>query len=174
MELESSGESADNPPSKGEDRQTLSQFVENMGLLYQDYGVSRIGGRIVGYLLVTPRPVSSEEMAEALQVSRSSVSTNLRTLLMAELVEKVSLPGDRVDYYVLSDLAWQNTLEMRLAAILPLKELAEEGLEGLHPDHPARPRLQSLMDWVGMVETILQRTRDEWQSRSEVLAGPGS
>jgi DNA-binding transcriptional regulator GbsR (MarR family) len=145
-----------------------------MGLLYQDYGVSRIGGRIVGYLLVTPRPVSSEEMAEALQVSRSSVSTNLRTLLMAELVEKVSLPGDRVDYYVLSDLAWQNTLEMRLAAILPLKELAEEGLEGLHPDHPARPRLQSLMDWVGMVESILQRTRDEWQSRSEVLAGPGS
>ena len=104
MEVDSPDNSGDSPL---EDKPELSQFIENMGLHYEAYGVPRIGGRLLGLLMISNRPLAAEEMAETLQVSRSSVSTNLRTLLMAELVEKVSLPGDRVDYYVLSDLAWQ-------------------------------------------------------------------
>jgi DNA-binding transcriptional ArsR family regulator len=100
MELDD-GDSSDNPPLP-EDSPVISQFIENMGLHYQHYGLSRISGRILGLLLVTPQPISSEEMAEALQVSRSSVSTNLRTLLMTGLIEKVSLPGNRVDFFTLT------------------------------------------------------------------------
>ncbi len=172
MELEGSDNSAETPPIP-EDKRSLSQFIENMGLHYQDYGIPRIGGRIIGLLLVTPRPVSSEEMAEALQVSRSSVSTNLRTLLMTDLVEKVSLPGDRLDYYTLADDPWQKTLEMRLAAILPLKEVAEEGLDGLRNGSPIRQRLEEMITWVDMVEEMTQRMRQEWQSRQELPAGSG-
>lgn len=168
MELDGSDNSADNPPPEPGDSTTLSQFIENMGLHYQDYGLSRIAGRILGLLLVTPQPISSEEMADTLQVSRSSISTNLRTLLMADLVEKVSLPGDRVDYYVQSETLWQNALEMRLAAIYPLKEVAQEGLEGLEPDHPARPRLAEMIDWVEMVEGFVQHLQNEWHSTREV------
>ncbi len=172
IELEGSDNSAETPPIP-EDSRSLSQFIENMGLHYQDYGIPRIGGRIMGLLLVTPRPVSSEEMAETLQVSRSSVSTNLRTLLMADLVEKVSLPGDRLDYYTLADDPWQKTLEMRLATVLPLKEVAEEGLEGMDERHPARRRLEEMITWVDMVEGMTLRLRQEWQSRQELPAGPG-
>ncbi len=74
------------PPLLGGNAE-LSQFIENMGLHYEDYGFARIAGRIIGLLLVSPRPISSEEMAEALQVSRSSISTNLRTLMLADLIE---------------------------------------------------------------------------------------
>lgn len=172
MELDDSDNSSEPPPIPG-DRPELSQFIENMGLHYQDYGFSRIGGRIIGLLLVTPRPVSSEEMAEALQVSRSSISTNLRTLLMADMVEKVSLPGDRLDYYLLAEDPWQKALEMRLAAVLPLKEVAEEGLQGLNDQHPARERLEEMIVWVDLVEEMVSRLRQEWQSRQQVPAGTG-
>ena len=138
MELDG-GDSTDNPPLP-EDSPGISQFIENMGLHYQDYGLSRISGRILGLLLVTPQPISSEEMAEALQVSRSSVSTNLRTLLMAGLVEKVSLPGNRVDFFILTSGLWQKALEMRMAAIMPLRMIAEQALESLKNEHPARDR----------------------------------
>ncbi len=169
MEHEGSDNNGDNPPPLPEDSPALSQFVENMGLHYEDYGLSRIAGRIVGLLMITPRPISSEEMSEALQVSRSSISTNIRTLQMAGLVDKVSVPGDRVDYYTLSDEHWQMELEMRLENILPLKEMAEDGLEDLDEDHPARGRLVEMIDWVNMIDRMLQELRSQWQTRQEAL-----
>ncbi|HSV85350.1 MAG TPA: MarR family transcriptional regulator [Levilinea sp.] len=171
MELES-GDSSDNPPSP-EDSPGISQFIENMGLHYQQYGLSRISGRILGLLLVTPQPISSEEMAEALQVSRSSISTNLRTLLLTGLIEKVSLPGNRVDFFILSDNLWQKALELRMAAILPLRAIADQALESLDKVHPARDRMEEMVRWVDLVDDMAQRVRLEWQSLQEVPAGSG-
>lgn len=170
MELEDSDNADSNPPLSG-GLPSLSQFIENMGLHYQEYGVPRIGGRILGLLLVHPEPISAEEMAEALQVSRSSVSTNLRTLLLTGLVEKVSLPGERVDYYVLTDNPWQKALEMRLAAILPLRSIAAQALAGLDSQHPARQRLQEMIAWVEQVEEMIHDLNERWQSRQEVPVG---
>ena len=110
MEADNPGDSK--PPQ--ENNQVLSQFIENMGLHYEAYNVPRIGGRILGLLMVNSNPLASEEMSEVLQVSRSSISTNLRTLQMAGLVEQVSVPGDRRDYFVFSEDAWLRILEMRL------------------------------------------------------------
>ncbi len=158
-----------NPPISG-DLSTLSQFIENMGLHFEDYGIPRIGGRILGLLLVSSRPVSPEEMSEVLQVSRSSISTNLRTLLMAGLAERVSLPGERSDYYVFSDDAWESSLEMRLEGIQSLQEMAEEGLQGLEEDHPARKRLQEVLEWSELVQKSYEKLIKAWQSRKEVPA----
>ncbi len=170
MDADEADNGADSPPLIRVTPE-LSQFIENMGLHYEDYGVARIGGRILGLLLVAPRPVSSEEMADALQVSRSSISTNLRTLQISDLVEKVSLPGERVDYYIFSPDAWQKALEMRLASIFDLKELAEQGLESLADEsHPARARLQQMAAWVNLVEQAVQKMTEEWISRREVPA----
>ncbi|MEN4042598.1 MAG: HTH domain-containing protein [Anaerolineaceae bacterium] len=171
MELES-GDSSDNPPSP-EDSPILSQFIENMGLHYQQYGLSRISGRILGLLLVTPQPISAEEMAESLKVSRSSISTNLRTLLMTDLVEKVSLPGNRVDFFILSADLWQKALELRMAAILPLKAIADQALESLDRAHPAHGRLEEMIRWVDLVDDMAQRVRLEWQTLQEVPVGSG-
>jgi DNA-binding transcriptional regulator GbsR (MarR family) len=162
---------ADNPgdsPLQGE--QGLSQFVENMGLYYEAYDVPRIGGRILGLLMVKPDPMTSEEMSEILQVSRSSISTNLRTLQMAGLVELVSVPGDRRDYYVFSEEAWLRILEMRLEQILSMKEAAEEGLQNLKEEHPARQRIKEMLEWTEMVQGAYERMSRDWQSRWEVPA----
>jgi DNA-binding transcriptional regulator GbsR (MarR family) len=146
---------------------TLSQFIENTGLHFEEYGVPRIGGKILGLLLVSSRPVSSEEMSEVLEVSRSSVSTNLRTLLMTGLVDRVSLPGERSDYFVFSDEAWETTLEMRLDGIESLREMAEEGLQGMPDQHPARTRLEEILAWTDMLGKAYEQLIKEWHSRKE-------
>lgn len=163
------GSDSPNPPILGGDP-ILSQFIENMGLHYEKYGVARIGGRILGLLMLTPRSISAEEMAEALQVSRSSISTNLRMLLMAGLVEKVSLPGERCDYFEFSDSAWQRLLELRLEGVLSLKEVAEEGMLNLEQDHPGRQRLQEMVHWVEMLNQAYEQVSSELQSHQEVPA----
>jgi len=167
MEVDSTDNSGESPL---EDRPELSQFIENMGLHYEAYGVPRIGGRLLGLLMISHRPLAAEEMSETIQVSRSSVSTNLRTLQMAGLIEKVSLPGERYDYYVISETAWQSVLEMRLEGITALKELAETGLEGMEAEHPARRRLVEMKDWADMVEVSYRKMIDSWQSRVEETA----
>lgn len=172
MELEEADSADSNPPLLSGNT-ALSQFVENMGLHYEDDGLPRIAGRIIGLLLVSPRPISSEEMAETLQVSRSSISTNLRTLLFADLIDKVSLPGERVDYYTVSPETWQKALELRLASFLPLRETAQEGLENLNENHPGRQRLEEMIEWVNMVEMVIQELNQKWQSHLEASARPG-
>jgi DNA-binding transcriptional regulator GbsR (MarR family) len=143
------------------------QFIENIGLHFEEYGVPRIGGRILGLLLASSRPVSSEEMSEVLEVSRSSVSTNLRTLLMIGLADRVSLPGERSDYYVFSDEAWETTLEIRLDEVQSLRDMAEDGLQGMQDHHPARVRLEEILIWTDMVGKTYERLIQEWQSRKE-------
>jgi len=169
MEPESSDSGSDSPHLP-EDNSIVTQFIENMGLHFEDYEVSRIGGRMIGLMMLATGPLSSEDMAEALQVSRSSISTNLKTLLSDDLVEKVSLPGDRVDYYVIEPDFWQKILEHRLTSLLTVREAAQEGLVGLGQDDPVRPHLETIIKSLNVVDEIVQRLRKEWQSHQEVPA----
>lgn len=169
MEPESSDSGSDSPHLP-EDNSIVTQFIENMGLHFEDYEVSRIGGRMIGLMMLATGPLSSEDMAEALQVSRSSISTNLKTLLSDDLVEKVSLPGDRVDYYVIEPDFWQKILEHRLTSLLSVREAAQEGLVGLGQDDPVRPQLETIIKSLNVVDEIVQRLRKEWQSHQEVPA----
>lgn len=163
-------DSGDSTPPLSGDSNTLAQFIENMGLHFEDYGVPRIGGKILGLLLVSNRPVTPEEMSEVLQVSRSSISTNLRTLLMIGLAERISLPGERSDFYVFSDEGWETTMEMKLEGIQSLAEMAEEGLQGLEDDHPGQERLKEILEWTRLVESTFEALIKKWQSRKEVPA----
>lgn len=167
MDSEGTDSIADSTSPLAGDRRTLLQFIENIGLHFEEYGVPRIGGKILGLLLASSRPVSPEEMTDLLQISRSSVSTNLRTLLMTGLADRISLPGERNDSYVFSDDAWEKTLELRLDGIQSLREMAEEGLQGMDEQYPARARLEEILAWTEMVQTAFETLIQKWQSHKE-------
>lgn len=168
MEVSETDSTTDsNPPIEG-DSTVLSQFIENMGLHFEEYGVPRIGGRILGLMLVSSRPVTPEEMADLLQVSRSSISTNLRTLQMTGLADRVSIPGERSDFYVFSDDAWENSLAMRLEGIFALEEIAKESLEALEEDHPARKRMLEILTWSKLVKNAYEQIIQEWHAQKEI------
>ena len=86
---------------------------------------------------------------------------------MTGLADRVSLPGERSDYYVFSDEAWETMLEIRLDKIQSLREMAEDGLQGMQDHHPARTRLKEITTWADMVEKAYERIIKEWQSRKE-------
>lgn len=77
----------------------VQDFVETMGLRFQDQQMPRIAGRLFGLLLLEGGPFSFGELADRLQVSRGSISTNARLLDGIGLIERVARPGDRQDYY---------------------------------------------------------------------------
>lgn len=89
-------------------------FIERMGLLAEEDGLPRIAGRIFAYLLVTPGECSLDEIANALGVSRASVSTDTRRLAQLGLVERRSRPADRRDFYALGEASTRSWFEHRL------------------------------------------------------------
>ena len=63
------------------------------------WGVNRSVSQIHALLYVSDRPLTAEEIAERLRLARSNVSTSLRELLAWSLVRRVSVLGDRRDFY---------------------------------------------------------------------------
>jgi len=63
------------------------------------YGVTESIGRLYGTLYFSNRPLNLEEMQNALGMSKTSMSTGVRTLLETKMVRKVWKKGERKDLY---------------------------------------------------------------------------
>jgi DNA-binding transcriptional regulator GbsR (MarR family) len=83
-----------------------------MGLVCEKEGMARSAGRIFGLLLACDGPYSLEEIADLLQVSKASVSTNARMLEQLGLITRVSEPGDRRDFYRAEPDPWERMLRI--------------------------------------------------------------
>jgi len=82
-------------------------FVEEVGVFFKQNGLPRMAGRIFGWLLVSDMPHQSiDELAEALTVSKGSVSAMLRPLIQIGLIERLSRLGVRHDYFQIRTGAW--------------------------------------------------------------------
>ncbi len=83
-------------------QEVMDQFIEQKGMEYQAEGLPRIAGRLMGLMLIEDGPFAFGYLAERLMVSRGSISTNTRLLENLGVIERVSKPGERGDYFQLS------------------------------------------------------------------------
>ena len=92
-----------------------AHFIERMGLALESDGLPRIAGRIFGLLLVSEDARSLDDLARELRVSKGSVSTNARMLEQRAVLERISRPGDRRDYYRVPPDLFSHTMAHRVA-----------------------------------------------------------
>ena len=76
-----------------------SEFIQDFGEAYLQFGLPRLMGHVVGLLLSDPGPLSLDDITERLQVSKGPVSQVMRRLRDAGLVDKQWVPGSRRDFY---------------------------------------------------------------------------
>lgn len=87
------------------------EFIESMGMIFQDDGHPRIAGRILGFLMIYTDPFSLQDLADHLEVSRGSISTNTRVLERFGMVERVARSGDRQGFYQLAANSYPNMVQ---------------------------------------------------------------
>ena len=88
--------------------QARATFIEGMGAASATSGVlSQLQGRIFAVLFLEGHPLSLDDVAEALQVSKSNVSINIRGLIEWHLVRRVSVPNSRRDHYEAASDFWR-------------------------------------------------------------------
>lgn len=84
------------------DQDGRRRYAEEFGLLYSRMGMPPAYGKLLGWLLICDPPAqSSTELAEALQLSKGSVSTGMRMLEGSKLARRVVQPGKRGHAYEL-------------------------------------------------------------------------
>ena len=113
--------------------QAQDEFIEVMGRHFEEEGVPRIAGRLFGLLMLGEQPCSLDELAERLQVSKGSVSTNARLLEEWGVATRVTRPGDRRDFYRIAPDLSERLIERQLGRIELLIERLERSREALSP-----------------------------------------
>lgn len=149
------------------DSGALMSVVEEMGLLFEQYGASRMMGRVIGWLLVCDPPEqSSADLARALLVSKASISMATRALFHMGIIERVARPGERGVYFRLRPDTFGTTIiGLRLEAMRRFRQLLERGLATMQ-DAPAarRERLEAARVLFAFFERELERIQRRWET----------
>jgi DNA-binding transcriptional regulator GbsR (MarR family) len=80
-----------------------TSISNHMSLSFEAEGFSPLVGKIFAQLLFASNPVSLQEMAEELGVTKAAISVQVRTLEKHMLCHKLPTSNNRKDYYYLSE-----------------------------------------------------------------------
>ncbi len=82
------------------------QFIQAWGKLGSEWGINRTMAQVHALLLITPEPISTEEIMEQLSISRGNANMTIRDLINWGLVEKQLKPGERKEYFYADKNTW--------------------------------------------------------------------
>jgi DNA-binding transcriptional regulator GbsR (MarR family) len=154
----------------------VADFVERMGLALESDGLPRIAGRIFGLLLVSEHAHSLDELAAELRVSKASVSTNARLLEQRGVLERISRPADRRDYYRVPPDLFSHTMAQRLARWQRFHEAIAAARTSLPIRSPeVLERLEEFEAAYAYISGVIKEALENWQAnRGERLAKAGA
>jgi len=81
--------------------------VAGLGRLTRFFGFSDVMGRLYGTVLLSPEPMSLDDLAGSLEISKGSVSMNMRALERWGMAKEVWVRGERKKYYSAESDLWQ-------------------------------------------------------------------
>lgn len=84
-----------------------TSLLEGLGQLASYFGFSKIIGQLFGVLLLSPEPLSLDDLMSRLGISKASVSTNLRTMEHMGIVREAWVKDDRRKYYRAENDLWR-------------------------------------------------------------------
>lgn len=152
------------------------EFIQTWGTLGSNWGINRTMAQINGLLLIATEPMSTEDIMEALSISRGNANMNIRTLIDWGIVHKVWVAGERKEYFRSEKDVWKLSnrivAERRKKEIEPLlrtlNELKDAEGEGAEAEEFRRMNTE-LYEYGKKMDNILDkfiRSDENWFLRS--------
>jgi DNA-binding transcriptional regulator GbsR (MarR family) len=89
-----------------------SKFIETWGTLGSQWGVNKSIAQIQALLLISPEPLTTDDIMEELKISRGNANMSIRTLLDWGIIYKKSVAGDRKEYFIAEKDVWKWSLKI--------------------------------------------------------------
>ena len=148
----------------------IKNFVEDVGIFFEQSGLPRMAGRILGWLLICDTPQQpTSELVKALKASKGSISTTTRLLIKIGLIERFSMPGIRHDYFRIKPGVWHHLIKESQVQTTAMRQFAERGL-GLLKEKPPlnRQRLEEMRDVYTFFEREFPALLERWEQEHKV------
>ena len=84
-----------------------AQFISSWGAFGTHWGINRTMAQIHALLLISPDPITQDDIMEQLNISRGNVNMNTRDLISWGLVERVLIPGERREFFTAEKDTWK-------------------------------------------------------------------
>jgi len=145
-------------------------FIERNAIQAETGGLPRIAGRLIGIFLLDGGPISFAELAERMQASRASVSTNTRLLERLGIIERVAMRGERQDFFSLRANPFLIVLEQSIADCQRFTTYVDELLAASPLPADATARLQQAQDFHAVTAQTLQELLAKLAERQKQTA----
>jgi DNA-binding transcriptional regulator GbsR (MarR family) len=136
----------------------IQACVMHFGEMGSRWGINRTVGQMYALLVLSPEPLTADQIVENLGFSRSNVSMGLKELQSWELVKLQHLPGDRKEYYSAPAEIWdiaKTLMEQRRKreidpTLSTLRDLLMTQPAGAEEKY-AQQRMQEMHDMIEML-----------------------
>ena len=132
------------------------QFISSWGAFGTHWGINRTMAQIHALLLISPDPLTQDDMMEELNISRGNVNMNIRELINWGLVERILLTGERKEYFTAEKDIWkvvrQIVKERKKRELEPMLQLLDK-LEAVEGDKREK-EVKAFLDTVASIKKL--------------------
>ena len=94
-------------PDRAAYRAVREEFIAQWGTLGSAWGINRTMAQIHALLMVSPQPLSTDDIMADLQISRGNAHGNLRDLVGWGLIRSVIRKGERKEFFEAEKDVWK-------------------------------------------------------------------
>jgi DNA-binding transcriptional regulator GbsR (MarR family) len=146
-----------------------SKFIQTWGALGSQWGINKTMAQIHALLMISPDPLSMEDVMEELQISRGNTSMNLRALMDWGIVFKEYKPGERKEFFsaegTLDEVARTIARERSRREIKPTLRVLQDisAIDGEESSKAAhfKAKTEELYDFVSRADTMLEKITEQ-------------
>ncbi|MFZ5516593.1 MAG: GbsR/MarR family transcriptional regulator [Candidatus Zhuqueibacterota bacterium] len=149
------------------------EFIQDFGEAYHIFGLPKLMGRIVGLMLYVETPISLDEIASQLNVSKGPVSQIIRRLKDHNLIRRIWMPGDRKDYYQPEAEIFGNAFRNHVGLMRRNLELAQKyqsklKTKGSDENSIFKQRVEDMYQFYQLMLDYFDKFLKDWQEQRSV------
>ncbi|GGG95813.1 hypothetical protein GCM10011416_11850 [Polaribacter pacificus] len=145
------------------------KYIEDVGLFYENYGLPKMAGRILGYLISSESDNNSfDDLKDSLKASKGSISGNVNLLLNQNMIERHMISGDRKSYYKIALNNLEKILESKVKSVTQFKIILEKGLQfDLSTDSLKKQNLNEILNYYEFLESEIPLLKIKWEQKNK-------
>lgn len=157
-------------------KEAKNKFIQTWGALGSQWGINKTMAQIHALLMVSPEPLSMEDVMDELLISRGNASMNLRALMDWGIVYKEYKSGERKEFFTaekdLDELAVKIAKERSKREIKPALKVLKD-VSSINPAQSAETKhfvekTNELYDFVLKADNMIDKVtefKDNWIGR---------
>ena len=141
------------------------KYIQTWGSLASNWGVNKTMAQVHALLLVSTKPLSADQIMEALKISRGNVNMNVRALIDWGIVSKEFVAGERKEFFIADKDIWelfkQVTKERKKREIEPVLKVLAELQSDVQEDTEEAEAFKKVMADLSSVTTTVNSLLDK-------------